>query len=365
MTTELVSQRSAIVSFLLPSLCLRYGVAKPSVWLCKKACKRRQFNGFRSDYPLVLTCFWSRYWSVLEKWYVRTFLAPCSEGCRGVGNVSQSWSQSSANIAGSWNHVARGSQIRNRWRSSRYRGHPLTTAYCSEHAGRFPSPPRPRRVAARVCCLNLHRKPWLNLNTVARLTGAQAGHPSRTTCWLVRLTRVAGKRTTIELRDRKQATENEATSTVDAARLQSMQAECWCHRPQVHKERKEPIMHQSRGALSFTALFTTDDIGLRKDASVEHVVKVFLNVGEAIAARWIEMPRGILLLQAVPDQPASGAIYLYDRERHIFFFVDFVDGRNDSLTAAEFDQLVTEYDLVSWTANPAFLPVMTGNPAMA
>ena len=124
-------------------------------------------------------------------------------------------------------------------------------------------------------------------------------------------------------------------------------------------------MHQSRGALSFTALFTTDDIGLRKDASVEHVVKVFLNVGEAIAARWIEMPRGILLLQAVPDQPASGAIYLYDRERRIFFFVDFVDGRNDSLTAAEFDQLITEYDLVSCTANPGLLPVMTGNTAMA
>jgi hypothetical protein len=67
-------------------------------------------------------------------------------------------------------------------------------------------------------------------------------------------------------------------------------------------------MHQSRGAVSFTPLFTTDDIGLRKDASVEHVVKVFLVVGEAMAARWIEMPRGILLLQAVPDQPASGAI---------------------------------------------------------
>ena len=89
-------------------------------------------------------------------------------------------------------------------------------------------------------------------------------------------------------------------------------------------------MDKSRGAVSFTPLFTTDDIGLRKDASVEHVVKVFLNVGEAIAARWIEMPRGILLLQTVPDETASGAIYLYDRERHIFFFVNFVDGRDDS-----------------------------------
>ncbi|HZW81185.1 MAG TPA: hypothetical protein VFF50_12000 [Candidatus Deferrimicrobiaceae bacterium] len=124
-------------------------------------------------------------------------------------------------------------------------------------------------------------------------------------------------------------------------------------------------MCASRGAVCFTPLFTTDDIGVRKDASIEHVIKVFLTVGEAMPARWIEMPRGILLLQTVPDEPASGAIYLYDRERQVFFFVDFAEGRDDTLTAAEFDQLVAEYDLVSRTANPAFLPAMTATAALA
>lgn len=114
-------------------------------------------------------------------------------------------------------------------------------------------------------------------------------------------------------------------------------------------------MLQSRGAIRFDPLFTTADIGLRQDASVEHVVKAFLNVGEAIALRWIEMPRGILLLQSVPDEPASGAIYLYDRERHIFYFVSFHDGQDDALTGPEFDQLVAEYDLVFRAANPHFL----------
>jgi hypothetical protein len=114
-------------------------------------------------------------------------------------------------------------------------------------------------------------------------------------------------------------------------------------------------MLQSRGPVMFQPLFTTADIGLRPDASVEHVVKAFLNIGEALASRWIEMPRGILLLQSVPDEPASGAIYLYDRDRHIFYFVSFLEGRDDALTAAEFDQLVSEYDLVSRTANPGFL----------
>jgi hypothetical protein len=136
---------------------------------------------------------------------------------------------------------------------------------------------------------------------------------------------------------------------------------------QVEQQRsidKERIMSQSRGAVSFEPLFTAEDIGLRKDANVEHAIKVFLYVGEAIASRWIEMPKGVLLLQAIPGRPESGAIYLYDRQQQIFYFVFFEEGRDDSLTTAQFEQLVDEYNLLVWTSNPA---VMRGivNPAMA
>jgi len=34
-----------------------------------------------------------------------------------------------------------------------------------------------------------------------------------------------------------------------------------------------------------------------------------------IAERWIEMPKGILLLESIPGRDGSGAIYLYDRIR--------------------------------------------------
>ena len=124
-------------------------------------------------------------------------------------------------------------------------------------------------------------------------------------------------------------------------------------------------MSQSRGAVSFEPLFTAEDIGLRKEANVEHVMKVFITLGEGLASRWIEMPKGVLLLQTVPDDPASGAIYLYDRELQVFYFVVFDEGRDDSLTAAEFDELVTEYNLVSWTAHPALLRRAVGKPGMA
>lgn len=124
-------------------------------------------------------------------------------------------------------------------------------------------------------------------------------------------------------------------------------------------------MSESRGPVRFSPLFTTDDIGLSNNANIEHIMKVFLIAGEGIAARWIEMPEGVLLLQTVPDQPASGAIYLYDSQRRVFFFVDFASGRDDNLTASEFDQLVAEYDLVSWAAKPGFLQVGKGYAATA
>jgi len=125
------------------------------------------------------------------------------------------------------------------------------------------------------------------------------------------------------------------------------------------------MMSQSRGAVSFEPLFTAEEIGLGKEAHVEHVMKVFVTLGEGLASRWIEMPRGVLLLQTVPDDPASGAIYLYDRELQVFYFVVFDEGRDDSLITAEFDELVAEYNLVSWTAHPALLRKAIGKTAMA
>ncbi|MGB6736055.1 MAG: hypothetical protein WBE55_09970 [Candidatus Sulfotelmatobacter sp.] len=134
---------------------------------------------------------------------------------------------------------------------------------------------------------------------------------------------------------------------------------------QVRSNKEEHVMSQSRGAVSFEPLFTAEDIGLRKEANVEHVMKVFITLGEGVASRWIEMPKGVLLLQSVPDDPASGAVYLYDRELQVFYFVVFDEGRDDNLTAAEFDELVTEYNLVSWTAHPALLRRAVGKPGMA
>jgi len=110
-------------------------------------------------------------------------------------------------------------------------------------------------------------------------------------------------------------------------------------------------MSASRGRLRFEPLFTTDELGLHEHANTEHIMKVFLALGDGIAARQIEMPNSVLLLQAIADEPASGAIYLYSRDRRQFYLAVFEQGREDALTTEEFEQLVEEYDLLGYAEN--------------
>jgi hypothetical protein len=119
-------------------------------------------------------------------------------------------------------------------------------------------------------------------------------------------------------------------------------------------------MRYSRGRLRFEPLFTTEEIGLPEHANIAHVVKVFLALGEGVAARWIEMPQCVLLLQTIAGNAESGAIYLYDREGRTFYLGVFEQGRDDDeLTTTEFEQLVTEYDLLGYIENPRNLTALS------
>jgi hypothetical protein len=108
----------------------------------------------------------------------------------------------------------------------------------------------------------------------------------------------------------------------------------------------------SRGAIHFHRLFNLSTLGLKDSGLyVDRIIREFLKIGEAVAARWIQMPRAILLLQAVPGSLDSGAIYLYDRTRQMFYMLGF-DGPDDNLTPEEFDQLFEEYQLLQYAVDP-------------
>jgi hypothetical protein len=116
-------------------------------------------------------------------------------------------------------------------------------------------------------------------------------------------------------------------------------------------------MDRSRGNITPHRLFSVRDLGLgNPEPYVERVIKAFLSIGEAVAARWIQMPKAILLLQMAPENPASGAIYIYDRLRQDFYLLSF-EGPEDTLTLEDFSQLLPEYDLLRYAEQPGLLQV--------
>ena len=81
MRAEALSSPVSAYSCLLTSDCLRYAVAKPSFWPCKRACKRRRFSDFHSDSPLNFTSFWFGFDSVCEAFRICGFVVLQSTVC--------------------------------------------------------------------------------------------------------------------------------------------------------------------------------------------------------------------------------------------------------------------------------------------
>jgi len=128
----------------------------------------------------------------------------------------------------------------------------------------------------------------------------------------------------------------------------------------IHKS----TMNLSRGAIHFKRLFSLRQIGIGDcEPFTDRIIRKFLEIGEGVAARWIEMPQGILLLQMVPGQPDSGAIYLYHRQHQVFYMVGF-DGPEDNLTVEEFTQLLKEYKLLRYAEQPSLIhsPTTSSSP---
>jgi hypothetical protein len=116
-------------------------------------------------------------------------------------------------------------------------------------------------------------------------------------------------------------------------------------------------MQGTRGRLHFHKLFNLASLGL-KDSGVhtDRIIREFLRIGDAVAVRWIQMPRGILILQMAPGRPDTGAMYLYDRHAQTFYILGF-DGADDNLTVEQFDALYAEYGLLRYIADPGLVRV--------
>ena len=124
-------------------------------------------------------------------------------------------------------------------------------------------------------------------------------------------------------------------------------------------------MSHTRGSMSIHHLFHAKEIGVSKEANLDRLVKMFVQISEGTATRWIQMPKGIIVLLMVPDNPASGAIYIYDRVGQDFYLVSFDQGSDDTLTIPEFEDLLGEYRLLDCVSDPSLFRTSVQEPARA
>ena len=119
-------------------------------------------------------------------------------------------------------------------------------------------------------------------------------------------------------------------------------------------------MQRSLGKMCAYHMFDWRD---RACDTIQQTVAAFLKIGEAIATRWIQTPKGVLLLQMAPENPASGAIYVFDRQRESWYMLSF-EGGEDQFTSEQFDQIFSEYRLFSYVEQPGLL-LSQIHPALA
>ncbi|HUV69524.1 MAG TPA: hypothetical protein VMW15_07670 [Terracidiphilus sp.] len=82
--------------------------------------------------------------------------------------------------------------------------------------------------------------------------------------------------------------------------------------------------------------------------TIQQTVAAFLKLGEAIATRWIQTPKGVLLLQMAPENPESGAVYIFERQREVWYILSF-EGCEDRFTSESFDRVFSEYKLFNYS----------------
>lgn len=111
-------------------------------------------------------------------------------------------------------------------------------------------------------------------------------------------------------------------------------------------------MFHSEQAIEAQAVLTLADLGLDVRVGIDKAVFAFLDRSEAIASRWVQLPTGVLLFVTVPDDPRSGAIYLFDRRKGVFYLLDFDGEPNGQLTGEDYERLVRGHRLLALVRRP-------------
>lgn len=116
-------------------------------------------------------------------------------------------------------------------------------------------------------------------------------------------------------------------------------------------------MYVDLRGITAAPLMQVGDLGFETPANIstEKAILRFLEISEAAAVRWIQFPAAVLLFVAVPGDPHSGGIYVFERRSGIFWFLQFAEASNGTLTQDEYDRLVKQHRLLGLAQRPFLL----------
>ena len=106
----------------------------------------------------------------------------------------------------------------------------------------------------------------------------------------------------------------------------------------------------------FGQMQVTHTLALSKLDTLDEAVAKLLEFAEyPKLLRWIQFPATLIVFLAHEDSIDSGAVYVYDRKRCVWLWVDFEDQNYGGYSPSEFDVLVSQCHFLGLVASPGLL----------
>jgi len=94
--------------------------------------------------------------------------------------------------------------------------------------------------------------------------------------------------------------------------------------------------------------------------SLDQAVARLLDITEHPAiTKWIQFPKSLLLFLTTPEDPESGAFYVYDRRSRAWLWLDFEDQKFGGYNTSDFEQLVRACGFLDLVERPELLRSQT------
>ena len=91
------------------------------------------------------------------------------------------------------------------------------------------------------------------------------------------------------------------------------------------------------------------DPGVALQTAIATLLKAAENVE---IVRWIEFPASVLLFLLVPEDPDSGAVYVLDRKKGIWYAVDFEDEQFGGYSVSQIEVLLRDCNFLDLIERP-------------